>query len=88
MDMKGSGSVADQVDTVILWHRNKKKEREIAEGQKDPKDATLIPDATMKVEKQRNGEWEGRVSLWFHKGAMQFCADSKAWPLELMTWPK
>jgi twinkle protein len=88
MDLKGSGSVADQVDTVIIWYRNKKKERDVASNKVDPKDVIQIADAKLIVEKHRNGEWEGNVSLWFHKGAMQFCGDNRAWPMELMTWPK
>jgi twinkle protein len=88
MDLKGSGSVADQADTIIIWWRNKRKERELATGKKDAKDLVQLPDAMAVVEKQRDGEWEGRISLWFHKGAMQFCGDNRAWPMELMTWPK
>ena len=30
------------------------------------------PDQLVSVEKQRNGEWEGRASLWFHKPSLRF----------------
>ena len=69
MDLKGSGSVADQVDNVILMHRNKKKEREIEAGNVVDQS---IPDAYLAIEKQRNGEYEGVIRLWFDKNSQQF----------------
>ena len=84
MDVKGSGSITDQVDNVVLWWRNKKKERDLASGKKTRDEVDELPDSMMLVEKQRNGEWEGRFSFWFHKGALQFCADKRTWPVDLM----
>ena len=69
MDLKGSGSVADQVDNVILMHRNKKKEREVEAGNVVDQS---IPDAYLAIEKQRNGEYEGVIRLWFDKNSQQF----------------
>jgi twinkle protein len=69
MDLKGSGSIADQVDNVMLLHRNKKKERELeANGVVDQS----IPDAYLAVEKQRNGEWEGVIRLWYDRQSQQY----------------
>jgi twinkle protein len=80
-DAKGSGSITDQVDNMLIVWRNKGKEAKERAG-KDVEDSE--PDAMLLCEKQRNGEWEGRVNLWFHKGAQQYCPDSSRRPLDLM----
>ena len=76
-DVKGSGSITDQVDNIMLVWRNKAKESQPEKHESDP-DALLI------IDKQRNGEWEGSVALWFHKGAMQFLPDGRGRPMDLM----
>ena len=59
MDVKGAGSMTDQVDNVITWWRNKKKEQ-------DEHPDISEPDAMLICDKQRNGEWEGRAAFWFN----------------------
>lgn len=68
-DLKGSGAIADQVDNVLLMHRNKTKEHEISKG-KEVSDTT--PDAYLMCEKQRNGEHEEWYELWYHRESQQF----------------
>lgn len=67
-DMKGSGSIIDQVDNLVIVWKNKAKEEEMQQGNmKNAGD----PDAILAVEKQRNGEWEGKLGFWFDaKGRM------------------
>lgn len=61
-DMKGTGSITDQIDNLIIVWRNKKKEQEVQAGNMaNQHDA----DAILAIEKQRNGEWEGKIALWF-----------------------
>ena len=72
-DLKGSGGITDLADNVIIVHRNKAKERKIERGEEV---APNIPDTTLSVEKQRHGEWEGRINLWFDKSSMQFLSGS------------
>jgi twinkle protein len=69
MDVKGTGSITDQVDNVLTVWRNKAKERAIEDGSRD-KDKE--PDALIICDKQRNGEWEGKIALWFHRDSQQF----------------
>jgi len=59
-DMKGSGSIIDQVDNLVIVFRNKAKEEQKPE-ERNQQDA----DVTLVVEKQRNGEWEGQMRFWF-----------------------
>jgi twinkle protein len=77
VDMKGSGSIADQVDNVWMVWRNKKKERLQEAGQPVQMDE---PDAMLLCEKQRNGESEPRLRLWFHAQSQQFVEAAGANP--------
>jgi len=61
-DMKGTGSITDQIDNLIIVWRNKKKEQEMQAGNMANQSEA---DAILAVEKQRNGEWEGKLALWF-----------------------
>lgn len=70
-DVKGSGSITDQVDNVVIVWRNKVKEQRRSDESEDGKNP---PDAMLIVDKQRNGEWEGRINLWFHKPSQQYVA--------------
>lgn len=71
-DVKGTGAVVDLADNLINWWRNKKKERLAEEGNMDADVVDSMPDAKMIIEKQRNGDWEGKVNMWFCKNSRQF----------------
>lgn len=68
-DIKGAGEITDLVDNVIICHRNKDKERDIEAGKHVEE---MNPDAQLIWAKQRHGEWEGRVALWFDKASHQY----------------
>ncbi len=72
-DVKGAGEITDLVDNLIIVHRNKDKEKKIEQG-KSVED--FVPDSTLTVAKQRHGEWEGVINLWFHKSSQQFTHSS------------
>ena len=76
-DLKGSGSISDQVDNVLLVWRNKKKEHDAQLGQVDP----MTPDAMVMCEKQRNGEAEDWYSFWYHKESQQFMEYDNSVPM-------
>ena len=78
MDVKGSGSITDQVDNLLLVWRNKKKERDHQAGKLV---SSTEADAMLICDKQRNGEWEGRFSLWYEKDSQQFVGASGAPPM-------
>lgn len=79
-DVKGTGSITDQVDNLLLVWRNKKKERDRQAGKPIKEEE---PDALLICDKQRNGEWEGRVALWFDPESQQFVDAPGARPLKL-----
>jgi len=84
-DYKGSGSVTDQVDNVISVWRNKIKEKAREDG-KQVSDGE--PDALLICDKQRHGEWEGKIGLWFHKDSMQYLGVCGEDPLSLYLHPE
>jgi twinkle protein len=76
-DIKGSGAISDQVDNVLMVWRNKKKEHQAQTGPVD----SMIPDAMLMCEKQRNGEAEDWYSLWYHKDSQQFVEYDNSVPM-------
>ena len=73
-DLKGSGSISDQADNVMIVWRNKRKQFDAQSGEGDPE----APDAMLVCEKQRNGEWEGRIALWFDPASQQYLGACRA----------
>jgi len=85
---KGSGAIVDQVDQMLTVWRNKKKER-IAEAElrKDGElsaDTLDTPDALLICDKNRHGEWEGRIQLWRHAESLQFVGDKSRRPMDMI----
>lgn len=70
-DVKGTSEITDMADNVFTVWRNKHKEEE----QRKPipnAEVMLRPDALLICDKQRHGEWEGKVGMWYHRGTFQF----------------
>jgi len=63
-DAKGSGSISDQVDNVCGIWRNRDENK--------PADA---PDCVLNWDKQRGGEWDGKIALWFDPASFQYRGD-------------
>jgi len=83
-DAKGSGAVTDQVDNMLIHWRNKAKEAAYQVGKiGDPNE----PDALLICAKQRNGEWEGRIQLWFDPESNQFLGGRNDRPVNFESWP-
>ena len=78
-DTKGSGSITDQVDNLMMVWRNKPKEEDMrVKGQSSLKQTE--PDCYLLCRKQRNYEGsddgEPMISLWRHRDAGQFVAEA------------
>jgi len=80
-DIKGAGEITDLADNVFIVHRNKDKEESLRLGATPISDS---PDATLTVAKQRHGEWEGKILLWFDQKSNQFIPRPNA---GAMPWP-
>lgn len=85
-DYKGSGSITDQVDNVVSVWRNKPKEkkREIGAAVEEAKD----PDCLLICDKQRNGEWEGSIGLWFDPQSQQYLPNYGDEPMTIYRHPE
>ncbi len=84
-DYKGSGSITDQVDNVISVWRNKVKERKLAENKSVE---AHEPDALLICDKQRNGEWEGSIGLWYDRASQQYLGNKDDEPVVLYRDPR
>lgn len=78
-DLKGSGSISDQVDNVFLMWRNKKKENMRNRGEQIDE---MQPDAFLMCEKQRNGDHQEWYGLHFHGNSQQFVERPGALPID------
>jgi len=87
MDVKGTGAITDLVDTVLIWWRNRPKEEKIRkEGLGVPKKVIEAPDAIVRCEKQRNGEDEPVIQLWFDKASHQFLESYGSKPIQYVNF--
>ncbi len=69
-DIKGAGEITDMADNVFIIWKNKKKEVALNASDVNP-ETEKKPDAMLICDKQRNGEWEGKVTLWYHRPSFQ-----------------
>lgn len=88
MDMKGTGALTDLADNCFTVWRNKQKEIKIQEHEAKGEPITTklneTPDVQWVCDKQRYGEWEGVVNLWFNKDSFQFLARHSQRPYEFV----
>lgn len=99
MDSLGAGSVVNLVDNLLIVWRNKAKEdakyqakkaKPRKDGEKEPTPAETdekMPDALLLCDKNRHGDWEGRIGLWFHHRSTQYIAHPRDPAMDLRTYP-
>ena len=78
LDVKGTGAITDLVDNVFVWWRNRVKEQKLQDPELSDYDRSQQlkkPDAFCICEKQRGGDYEPRISLWFDRQSHQFLDD-------------
>jgi len=87
LDIKGSGGTTDLADIVLLLHRNKKKERAMLDRSmyanlpiEEQVKLQQSPDAYLTCEKNRHGEVEPRMSLWFDRLSHQYTENERGSP--------
>lgn len=79
-DIRGSSTISDQADNVIMCWRNRPKEDAIEEGRAGQEQRDE-PDFVLKVAKQRHAAFEGSVRLWIHRSSLQFVPDGLTAPI-------
>jgi twinkle protein len=83
-DNKGSGSITDQVDNVMMVWRNKRKEDDI-KLKGSMSNHKSEPDSRLLCRKQRNGEHEPSIALWYNTDAQQYIAADGDAPMKFYT---
>lgn len=87
-DIKGSGSIVDQVDNLMLVWRNKAKEAERKEGKSGKAEE---PDSIVFCRKQRNYEGsddgEPNIALWLERDSGQLVGSPHDGPMFFPNWP-
>lgn len=89
-DNKGSGSITDQVDNVMMVFRNKAKEDDLkTKGERST--MRNDPDHYLLCRKQRNysgsAEGEPSIRLWFHRESQQYLAEAGDQPMFFSNFP-
>lgn len=84
MDSLGAGSITNLVDNLLIVWRNKRKEDDAS---KNKEVQEMDPDAFLLCDKNRHGDWEGRISLWFHQRSTQFIAHPRDTAMTMAAWP-
>jgi twinkle protein len=77
---RGASAVVDQADNAIIIQRNRGKEQAIEKNGFDMTKDGIEPDTFLRIVKQRNGDFEGTVGLWFNKFRTAFCRDASRNP--------
>jgi twinkle protein len=87
-DVKGSGAITDLADNVLVWWRNRVKEDKVRKGIDglELDELEKLPDAVCRCEKQRNGDDEPRINLWWHADSHQFIGSKDGRPREYLQW--
>lgn len=85
-DNKGSGAITDLVDNVMMVWRNKGKEDDVkAKGAMSTRKTEH--DGAILCRKQRNGEDEPTIRLWFERDSQQFVGEPGDPPLYFRNFP-
>lgn len=92
LDMKGTGAITDLADNCFTVWRNKKKER-LTQSNREPQSLTeaehklvLMPDAVLRCDKQRNGDWEGSAGFWFDVDSFQYLEHEAQKPTRIVEY--
>lgn len=84
LDYKGTGAISDLADNCFTIWRNKEKEQAV-QKQNDgfaltdkEQEKLYMSDCAWRCDKQRHGDWEGKMSFWFDRASFQYLqSDSK-----------
>ena len=92
LDYKGTGAISDMADNCFTVWRNKKKEdliRVQSSGRPlthDQMERINESDCLLGCDKQRNGEWEGKIGLWFDPKSYQYLDHAHQTPVRYVEY--
>ncbi|WP_412756285.1 toprim domain-containing protein [Legionella bozemanae] len=92
LDNKGTGAISDLADNCFTVWRNKNKEQ-IKQTQSSGFDLTEKElkkledaDCLWRCDKQRNGDWEGKLGFWFDKVTLQYLSNPAHKPVRIVDY--
>ncbi len=91
LDMKGSGAISDLADNCFSVWRNKLKEEDIGKlrgNTESSPDLMEKYDCLLMCDKQRNGEWNGKITLWFNTDSFQYLENCNQKPIQMVPFSK
>ena len=90
IDVKGSGDITDLADNTFTVWRNKEKEavinkinKNLSLSQKEEEKLSM-PDCLWSCDKQRDGDWEGTLSFWYHAPSFQYLSSEDEKPQRIV----
>lgn len=92
LDNKGTGAISDLADNCFSIWRDKEKERLVQKQtlgfMLSEKELEKLndPDCLWCCDKQRNGDWEGRLGFWFHRASLQYLVASGHRPTHIVNF--
>jgi len=79
-DIKGAMEVGANAFNILTVWRNRKLEETLKAGGEEAEAVKDKPPVILNVAKQRNGDYEGKVGLWFDQQTYQYrCAGDERW---------
>lgn len=82
-DIKGAMEIGANAFNILSIWRNKKQEEQAQKAQSDEERASIQekPGVILNVAKQRNGDYEGKVGLWFEQETYRYYSshDRSGW---------
>ena len=94
LDNKGTGAITDLADNCFSIWRNKEKEhlsqRQAGGSVLTEKELEKLrsADCLWTCDKQRNGDWEGKLAFWFHSTSLQYLASSSHKPTQTVHYSR
>ena len=90
MDMKGTGAISDLASNCFCIWRNKQKEdklgRMLSKHEVPPQELLEDADCWLRCDKQRSGDWEGRIPFWFDKKSHSYVEKVNQRPVALVEY--
>lgn len=73
-DVKGAMEIGANAFNILTVWRNRKLEEDLKAAETDEEKATLLvkPNVILNVAKQRNGDFEGKIGLWFDQATYRY----------------
>jgi len=84
MSIRGTGAISDLADNCFEMWRNRPKEKEAQKENYNPQKKNE-PDCILQCDKNRHGEWEGAIDLWFDKSCHQYLERIDQKPASMIT---